>query len=175
MGLATFARWGTATADEALAAAAEAIRLVQEGAGDVVYTSALQTAAILHLHFGDPVAAARDARAATETDARNGTRIWLANDLYVGAQVLATDPGTLADAAALRGALDGPVFGEYPMFFQHPDQTFGTMPREHGIADLKLALGDDAYAAAYQSGTQMSYDEIIEFALMQLDRLISNP
>jgi predicted ATPase len=175
MGLATFARWGGGTADESLAAAAEAVRLVREGAGDVIYAAALQTLAMLHLHFGDPVAAARDARAAIEDDARNGRRVWLANDLYVGAEVLATDPATIAAAAALRGALEGPAFVEYPMFFQEPLQTLGSMPRRHGLADLDLALGDVAYAAAYQSGTRMSYDEIIEFALAQLGQLVSNP
>ena len=49
------------------------------------------------------------------------------------------------------------------------------MTRQHGLADLDLALGDVAYAAAYQSGTRMSYDEIIEFALAQLGQLVSNP
>jgi predicted ATPase/class 3 adenylate cyclase len=174
LGLATFARWGGATDDEALAAAAEAIRLIEGGAGDVVYTSALQTAAMLHLQFGDPAAAAREARTATETDARNGTRMWLANDLYVAAQVLATDSGALAAAAALCGALDGPVFAEYPMYFLAPDRTFGT-PRQHGVAELQLELGDEAFAEAYQAGTEMTYDDIIEFAVTQLRRLVTNP
>jgi hypothetical protein len=37
--------------------------------------------------------------------------------------------------------------------------------------ELRLALGDEAYAEAYRAGTDMTYDEITEFGLEHLGRL----
>ncbi len=170
MGLATFARWGGASTDEARAAAVQAARLVEQGAGDIIHTSSLQTSALLHLQAGDRRAAAREARAAVETDVRNGTKMFLANDVFIAVDILRTDPGSRPAAAMLRGALDGPVLGQYPMFFMG---TWGTIPHDQGVPDLDVALGD-AYAAAYQAGAEMTYDAIVEFALSNLGRLINN-
>jgi hypothetical protein len=170
MALATFARWGGATTDEARAAAVQAARLVEQGAGDIIYTSALQTSALLHLQAGDRGAAAREARAAVATDARNGTKLFLANDVFIAVDILRTDPESRPAAAMLRGALEGPVLGQYPYFFAG---TWGTIPRDLGVPDLEVALGHEAYAAAYQVGAEMNYDEIIEFALSNLGRSIN--
>ena len=87
MALATYGRSGATSPEDALAAAEEALRLIEAGAGDTVKTSALQTTATAHLEMGHIAEAARDALRALEHDVKNGNRVFVANDLWVAARI----------------------------------------------------------------------------------------
>jgi predicted ATPase len=168
-GLATHARFGGDGPEESLAAAEEALRLIGHGAGDIQETSAHQTAAICRLALGDRAGAARDTRAAIELDARHGNRMFLANDLFVAAQVLAADPGGLQAAAMISGAISGAEFGQLPLYFE---DTYGSANRDRTPSGLRAALGADAYTRAHEAGMALTYDQIIDFALIQLGVLV---
>jgi len=75
--------------DEALAAAEEAIRLVESGAGDQGYTTALQVAATLRAGRGDAAGAAHFVRTAVEHNAWIGNRTELVTFAAVAVVVFA--------------------------------------------------------------------------------------
>jgi len=151
----------------ALAAAEEAMRLIETGAGEVSYSPTAHIAAAIRVTTGDPEGAARAIRAAIAHEARLGNRALLTANLRVTTAVLGTSRIGLDTAAVLLGAITGPVLGRYPMMFS---------PRlraiyEDALTDVETALGPDAYAAAQQRGAAMSYDQIVSFTLDRLARI----
>ncbi len=169
--LATFARSGGAPPEEALACAEESMRLTEAGAGDTAYTAALQTAALARLSLGDRRGAAGDALNAVRTDAKNGNRVYVANDIFVASQVLAAAPDGSEASSILSGALLGREFALMPMFFE---DTYGSLRSERVRAGTDDALSRGPLDEARQRGSVMSYDAVIEFALHELQKVAQN-
>jgi len=150
--------------EEALAAAEEAIRLVESGAGDQAYTTALQVAATLRASRGDVAEAAHLVRAALRHDERVGNRTELVTFAAVAVALLADRPETMAAAATLDGAIGGPLLG--PMWAFVVGNTRHAYERAAGR--VTEALGATAAGAARRAGAELSYDEIVAFIIDEL-------
>jgi len=150
--------------EEALAAAEEAIGLVEAGAGDLAYSPALQIAAILRSERGDTASAARAVCAAIDHEAHIGNRTVLAADVLVAVVVLAGNSNSMDAAATLAGAINGPVLGHLVFFLgpSHRDR------HERAVERAAAVLGAQRCAEAQRRGAAMTYDEIIVSALEQL-------
>jgi hypothetical protein len=170
--LTTFARSGGAPPEEALACANETIRLTEEGAGDSSYASALQTAAVARLSLGDRPGAARDALKAVATDAKNGNRAYVANDIFVASEVLAAQPDGVQASAILSAALAGREFASMPLFFE---ETYGSARSNQLASEADGGLPTEAVDDARRRGSLMAYEHIIAFALNELKRVAETP
>jgi hypothetical protein len=151
---------------EALLAADESLRLIDAGAGaaESAHSSVAMTAAILRSAEGDFNGAAQALLGAVRHEAQVGGRGLLAANLRVAVVVLAGTPNRFPAAATLAAAADGPMLGHYPKFLIGNQQD----RYEHATTKIATNLGPDVYAEAQRRGAAMSYDEIIDFALLQL-------
>jgi len=154
--------------DQALAAAQESIELVDSGAGNSTYGAVLQIAAALHTARGDIASAASAIRAAVAHEARvGGSRIILVTLIALAAQVLATRAEGVEAAAALSGAVTGPLFGPIRLLLRGPQ-----LERyQQTMADLAVSLGAETHGNAQHDGATMDTDTIINFTLSRLAAL----
>ncbi len=156
--------------DVALAAYDEASALFDAGAASGLFTMMQQDTAVLRAATGDHIGAARAARAAIEHGARNGDRINVVDTLAIASFVAAVRRD-LAVSATLVGARNGPALGAI-----RPGSVSIHVPLiEAALARVAAELATVAYAAAYQRGGAMSYDEIVAYALEELGRMASEP
>jgi hypothetical protein len=125
--------------EEALAAAEEAIGLVEAGAADSGYTPALQTAALLRSDRGDSPGAARAMHAAIEYESHTGNRLTSSANITVAVVVLAGQPDAVEAAATLAGAITGPVLGHLPAFL-YPRRPLQRLPRRRGRCPRRRRL-----------------------------------
>ena len=177
--LAIYARmiWSEQT-DEALAAAEEAISLVERGAGGTTqtgvgennYSAALQTAAMARVRRGEAAPALRALRAALAHQARLGNRMVASTDLGVAVIVLGAVPGGYEPAATLAGALQGPALARFPAYLAAPERA----AFDRCLDEARRSLGSARYLAAEARGAELSFDETLAFALESFDRLLAD-
>ena len=175
--LAIYARqvWSEET-DEALAAAEEAIALVERGAGGLQqtgvgennYSAALQTAAMARARRGEVVQAVQALRSALAHQSRLGNRMVASTDLGVAVIVLGDIPSGLDTAVTLAGALRGPALARFPAYLAGPERA----AFERVLDEARTALGDAAFERAEAAGAELSFDETLSFALQSLDDLL---
>jgi len=82
--------------------------------------------------------------------------------------VLASLPDAFDAAATLAGAVAGPVLGAFPAFLT-PSQRDRYRQR---LAHVAATLGADRFGEAQRQGAAMTYDEIVAYALTELDHLL---
>jgi hypothetical protein len=70
--------------------------------------------------------------------------------------------------ALVEGTVRGPL-GAMFITLGGPEQE----SHEQAIADLRSALGPERYGQLAARGASMTYEEIVEYALAELDRLIA--
>jgi hypothetical protein len=151
---------------EALAAAVEAMALVDAGAGGNARGMAPQAAAVVLVSRGDVASAARAIRSAVAYHARVGNRNGAAVDVVFAVLVLAADHESRQAAAVLAGARAGAVLGRLDAFV-----TVDRRRYERCLDDLAAALGADSFARARLEGQSMTFDQIVTFAPDALDRV----
>jgi hypothetical protein len=151
--------------DTALAEATEALRLVEGGAGSGALYSA-QTVALILLSRRDLAGAARAIRIAISQLAEAGYRLAVAVVVVIAVLVLAADSASWDAAAILAGAVHGPVLGHLWPFVAGDVDGYET-----GVVELAAALGAVVHGRALGRGAEMTFDEIVGFALDALERL----
>ena len=153
--------------DEALRHQEESIALTRGGASDVVLTGALARAGFLRARGGDrpgALSALREAIAHAYDDADPPGTAGAIHLAALGAVALRDDDFACTLAGGLRGALA-------PFLLETPRDT-----HELG-AQLDAArqrMGDQPFRDALARGQAMSYDELIGYALLELDRFIAD-
>ncbi len=143
----------------------ESVSLVRAGASGIVlgYTLAIQ--AQLRARAGDRAGALGALREAVAYSHDKADQPMLVVAIDRGIQVLATlsesEPAAVFAGIALLGPLS--VVSNLPAA-EHPD-------REQTLEHLRTELGDIAYEAARRRGTELPYEEVVRYALGELDRL----
>jgi len=154
----------------ALSEAEESIRLVAAGAGDMNYSAALNVLATISDARGQFTRAAQALRAAITHESRTGMRAYVI--AYATNAVIVTvstgSPEAHVGAATLAGALAGPAVSGVPLFVTQ-ELTYRYEP---ALAQLRMLLGPDLYNSARERGSVMTYDELIEFTLNHLARIV---
>jgi len=153
--------------EEALAAAEEAVRLVDSGAGDSGYGAALQTAAELRVLAGDTARAAEAVCKSIRHTIRIGSRVSM-DSITIAVLLLAGDPDRHEAVATVGGALDAAEAGQFPSLLSASlsDRC------NRAVIAASAALGGDRSAEARQHGAVMTYDEVLTYTLDQLALLI---
>jgi len=141
--------------DAALRALDEGIALTRSGASDGAFDGSLAQAARLRASSGQADAALILLREALAHSYQVG--YWRATRfaLTCGVEVL-TQLGFSEPAAVVCGWNPGPLSRIAPQRV------------------LRTVLGPEAYERAAQRGADMTFDEVVEFAIAELDRLLAN-
>jgi hypothetical protein len=146
--------------DEALDAAEECMRLIDEGAGaESNYAPAGQTAAMLLASRNEPVRAARALHRAVSYSAARGELPTTASNMRIAVLVLAVTDDRVG-AATLGGATE---VGAMTVFSQEHRER-----QADALKEVARALGPVAYREARQTGASMTYDEAIQYTLDRL-------
>jgi hypothetical protein len=154
----------------ALAAYEDYIVLARSGAKSANLGWSLGSVAWLKARAGDRRGALRSARDGVRHDLRSGNRTMLAGALN-HTKLALVELGYPEPAAVLAGAeADGPLV---------PWNTTGSdaelQDRDDALETLRASLGHDAYARSAALGSAMTYDEIVEYTLDELERLLAEP
>jgi hypothetical protein len=151
--------------DRALQLVDECAALSRAGAADTVFGQVLALLALGRLAT-DPMGALRALREAVLYDHHGGLRTELVMVFDRGLRILARI-GHPDIAAVLAGAVTGPF------------QTMSTIPANEvhdqraAIDEIRTALGPDEYQRATSRGAAMSYEDLVDYALTELDRLLA--
>jgi tetratricopeptide (TPR) repeat protein len=148
--------------DVALAALEESRAVTLAGASEVQYATALSLMGVLRARAGDVVGALDALReglvCATEVGWRGGATGVLAQVSTVLMMGTAAPPGVVIGAHVSTSGLELAA-GE------------ALMPWDEALANMRRALGDKEYEEAWALGTALSYDEAVEYAFDQMDRV----
>jgi predicted ATPase/DNA-binding SARP family transcriptional activator/class 3 adenylate cyclase len=153
----------------AIAALDESAAISQSGASDFALSAALHKAAQLRARNGEIALAAGRLRDSIFHDHHRGSRPSLLVTLNVGVEVLA-DLGFAEPAAVLAG-----VVTAGPMAPLVADR-LGTAEKERTqriLERVHAALGSKRYERAVDQGAAMSYDDVVAYALSELDCIAS--
>jgi hypothetical protein len=153
--------------EAALAALDESIALTRAGASAFAFGAALHQAARLRAQIGDAGAAMQALKASVAHEHQRGSRPSIVITLTVGVDVLAT-LGYAEQAAVLAGVITGGPLA--PLIADRIDST-EQVSLERALAPVREKLGADGYARCTARGAAMSYDEIIDYTLTELDQL----
>jgi hypothetical protein len=129
--------------------------------------SALGMVAQLRARRGDRVGALEALRTSVVNGHELGDRPQFVATISWGTYVFARF-GDLQAAAVLAGALvDGPLaeLAGFPGMAQSHD--------DPALARLQFALGPDTYREATARGAAMSFDQIVEYMLTEIDRMLA--
>jgi predicted ATPase/class 3 adenylate cyclase len=151
--------------DVAAALADESIALVRAGAGGVVFGYTLAIKAQLLARDANRAGALAALREAVSYSHDKGDLPMLVLSLDRGIQVLAM-LGEHEPAARFAGiAVTGPLAAVSNLpAAEHAD-------RDQTLQHVRAELGDAAYEAALPRGAELDYDEVVQYALGELDRL----
>jgi predicted ATPase len=150
-------------ADEALNAAEESMRLIDEGAGaETNYAPAGQTAAMLLASRNEPVRAASALHRAVSYSAARGESPTTASTMGIAVFVLAVANDQVG-AATVGGAIELGALTYRVLSEEHRRR------HEGALQEVARALGPAAYDAARQNGASMTSDEAIQYALERLE------
>jgi hypothetical protein len=156
--------------EAALAALDESVALTRSGASAFAFGAALHQAARLRAQIGDAPEALRALRASVSHEHYRGSRPSMTVTLNIGIEVLAT-LGYAEQAAVLAGVTSkGPLA---PLIADRID-SIEHAQLERTLGPVREALGVERFEECGAQGASMSYDEIIEYALTELDRLASS-
>ena len=156
--------------DAALALLQESVALTEGGASDVVLGDAYELVASIYCRRSDANEALGALSSAVRQSDRIGTRVSAIGALTIGVEVFATT-GHVELAAVLNGIItDGP----FASLVGHQGGRERD-EREHLLAEVRNTLDDETYETAVQRGASMSYEEIIDFVLGEIDRIRSTP
>jgi predicted ATPase/class 3 adenylate cyclase len=148
----------------ALAAAEESIALLHRGAADVVYAGATLVVSQLRERAGDTPGAARAAREAIAHSDEIGDRAWIHAPLGSAVRLLHA-AGVEESPVVIAGALIDGWFHEIIL-----GAAAEVEQRDEILRLTAAAMGPDRYAEARGRGAFMTYDEVIAYALSELDR-----
>jgi predicted ATPase/class 3 adenylate cyclase len=149
-----------------LAAVEESVSLTQAGASDFAAGTALRKAAELRAALGDRKHALAALRESVVRDYERGSKPPLLYTLYTASELLA-ELAHAEPATVLTGAVTaGPVAA----FVSDRIQSGETERTQRLIAGLESVLGTEQYQAAIARGSAMSYEELVTYALEELDR-----
>jgi hypothetical protein len=147
----------------ALAALETCFALIRDGAGDGVYPAGLVVAAGIAARLGETDRVPGYLREAllwardTGNHPAGTTAVFVATGVFL-------DQGHLVVASTLAGAIEGPLALIAPV--APVLETLLVLERLESLSPLLVA---DDLAAAHQRGMSMSYDEVIEYLLDQVD------
>jgi predicted ATPase len=160
--------WVSLRDDPPAAAAAleESIALTHAGAGDAVFPTALVLLAPLRARAGDVEDALRALRAGL-VHARDVADFPAAGTTLASAVEVTFTAHETTIAVIFAGMLDSEAFRGL-LSANDPYR-----PAREGVLDhLRTELGTDEYAARLAQGTATTFDDGIEYALAELDRII---
>ena len=121
----------------------------------------------LKARAGDRLGALRAAREGVRHDLRSGNRTMLAGTLN-RTKLALVELEHPEPAAVLAGAeIDGPLVD------WHNSEKAELADAEHAVSTLRASLGDDAYERAAARGAVMTYDEVVEYTLDEVERLLA--
>jgi hypothetical protein len=159
------AEWTVDNEELAVPLLEESAALTRAGAADTVFGQVLSLLAASRVHT-EPVEALELLREAIEYDHHGGLRRELAAVLARGAQIFGVLGHTEA-ALVIVGAASHSLAGLY----QVPPREREAHAR--AIDSFRVELGD-ASDQAIARGAAMTYDEIIEYTLNELDHLLAD-
>ena len=149
----------------ALATLDESIALGRQGAHPVSAGMTLCLAAGVRARTGEFNHATRDLREAVERAHQQSARLTLYTALLWGIYLLVAldhlDQAAVFDGMASTGL--SPEYRAQPAWARVRD----------AITNARAALGPDRYDAAFQTGAQMTHDQIVQHTLRTLDDLIA--
>jgi hypothetical protein len=140
---------------------------VRAGANDVIFGIMLAISAILKAQTGSGPEACASLREAIAHSNDKGDRPVVATGLDYGIQVLAT-LREFETAAVVAGAVRGESLARIDTL-----PAYEVQYREQALEAVRTALGDERYEAALERGGAMTFDEIVAYALGELDRIVS--
>ncbi len=159
---ATGTAWREVDPERARRALEESLQLVGEGASDVNLALACGELARLRLRDGDLAGALRAVWIAVSHSHANGDRPGIVGTLLIAAEILAAVGRHEAVVTLSRGIAAG---------LQSLTAGIGaTFSQDQLLRDARAALGDERYNAAAARGRGMSYDEVVAYTLMELER-----
>jgi predicted ATPase/class 3 adenylate cyclase len=148
----------------AIGAFEESIELTRAGASDVNLSGILAASALLGSRRGARSAAVRALREAIEHSREVGDRPTLLGNLTTGIE-LAANVGAFGLAVLLAAKESSAGFN-----------FIGTqylIDYDGALARARDRLGAERYEELWARGTEMSFDQVVEFALTDLDRLLA--
>ncbi|MDQ6852173.1 MAG: adenylate/guanylate cyclase domain-containing protein [Actinomycetota bacterium] len=148
----------------ALEAFRESAELTRAGASDVNLANVLASMALVSSRRGERSAALRALREAFGHSREVGDRPTLLGNITSGVEV-AVNVGALEFAALLaaKEASAGFVFIGHHFLVEY----------ERAVASAREQLGAERYEEIWERGTAMSFDQVVDYALTELDRLIA--
>ena len=153
--------------DTARVALEECIILTRAGAGDATFVHSLALVAPLRARAGDLADALRALQEAVTHGADIGDVIAIAVAMGAAVEVIAT-LGATQTAAVLYGLRErGPFAGMGSQNDAH------RIDRERTVERVRAELSDDEFERNAARGAAMSYDEGLDYALAELDRLLA--
>jgi hypothetical protein len=150
----------------ALAALTQSIELTRSGATNAIVGHALSGRALLHMRTGATQSALDDLREAVAQSHDVGDRSMLMTAIDRGIAIT-TRVGALETAATFAGIVTHGTFAGLSINRFGPD----AIEREQLIERLPVELGVATWETAIARGAAMAYDEIVEYALSELERL----
>jgi tetratricopeptide (TPR) repeat protein len=153
--------------EAALAAFEESASLTRDGASDAVYGSALARIGTLRAPLGDAIGALRALREAISFCHEIGNHTTVVGAFGCGVVTLSV-LGHREHAAVLAGAMQAPAFVDIDVFSSQE-----RVENDQTLEQLRETLGSERFAEAEARGAVMSYEEAVEYALAELDRLIA--
>jgi predicted ATPase/class 3 adenylate cyclase len=154
--------------EESLAAFEESVGLLTVG-NDNLLSSAYSMSGQLYARRGEMNKAFQSVRAAVVHSEHIGDHPQLVSALAFATTILSRS-GHQEPAAVLAGVI---VDGSLAEINRFPGSA-----REHGdrvLVRIEEALGSDAYRRAAARGASMSFEEIVEYTIGELDRVIAEP
>jgi tetratricopeptide (TPR) repeat protein len=153
---------------EALAALDESVALARAGASDMVLAAALSLAARVRARGGDAPAALRGLRDALSAADDVGDRPTFFSALDRAIEILVS-AGELDRAAVITGVVTRGPFREMTSLQGGPEE----QARARVIEELRGRLGAPRFDAAVERGAALSYDEVIDYSVGELDALLA--
>ena len=154
--------------ESALAAFNESIALTRAGALDGAFGAALCQAALIRARKDDARGALEGLREAIAFSHEVGDHTNFSNAINRGTEIT----GRLghAEVSAVFAGLVASKFVEKSLMYV----LFGQEKVEHDLVQerVRAELGEEAYAAASARGAAMAYDDILAYALTELDRVL---
>jgi hypothetical protein len=148
----------------------EYIVLARGGAKIADMGSALADVGWLKARMADRRGALLALRESVRHEIRSGNRVMLAGALYRTRFALVA-LGDSEPAAVLTGAETEGPFAAWDVYANAEPEI---QDRELALDTLRTALGPNEYGCAFARGAAMTYDEVVEYTLNELDRLLAD-
>ena len=154
--------------DGARAALEESMALTERGASDVIAGNVLQLLARLQANAGNLLDALTMQRSAVRGTVAAGNRLSIAGNLLFLAEIVGN--------AGIEPEVVGVVEGIVTLSSAMSMAVVGGREREihdRAIENARRAVGQERFEALLARGGAMSYEEAVEYAVTELDRIIA--